>query len=65
MERSYSQARYNPDTQGAIDSVRINRVSVVSGLKLEKMWELSFPRNKANCPWGVRIKWVSVLSGCP
>lgn len=37
MERSYSQARYNPDTQGAIDSVRINRVSALSGLKLEKM----------------------------
>ena len=31
MERSYSQNRYNPYTQGAIESVRINRVSVLSG----------------------------------
>ena len=31
MERSYSQTRYNPDTQGPIENVRINRVSVLSG----------------------------------
>lgn len=31
MERSYSQTQYNPDTQGAIESVRINQVSVLSG----------------------------------
>lgn len=31
MERSYSQTRYNPDTQRAIESVRINRVSVLRG----------------------------------
>ena len=27
MERGYRQTRYNPDTQGAIECVRINRVS--------------------------------------
>ena len=31
MERSYSQTRYNPNTKGAIESVLINRVSVLSG----------------------------------
>ena len=31
MERSYSQTRYNPNTKVAIESVRINRVSVLSG----------------------------------
>ena len=37
-------------TEGTIDSVRINSVSVLSGLNLEKMYGLSFPRDKANCP---------------
>ena len=39
----------NMDSEGAIESVHINRVSVISGLNLEKMKGLSFPRDKANC----------------
>ena len=30
--------------------VRINGVSVLSGLNFEKMWGLTFPRDKENCP---------------
>ena len=37
---------FNTDTDGAIKSVRFNRVSVISGLNLEKMYGLSFPREK-------------------
>ena len=36
--------------RGVIESVHIKGVSVLSGLNLEKMYELSFPRNKATCP---------------
>ena len=46
--------------EGEIESVCINGVSVLSGLNLEIMQGLSFPGNKANCPWGVRIERVSV-----
>ena len=35
--------------EGAIESVCFNGVSVLSGLSVEKMQGLSFPRNKANC----------------
>ena len=43
----------NTDTDGAIENVRIKRVEIRS------------VRDSANSPWwwGVRIKWVSVLSG--
>ena len=39
------------DTQSGrrIESFRINGVCILSGLILEKMDELSFPRDKANC----------------
>ena len=37
------------DTEGAIGG-RINGVSVLSGLNLEKMTGLSFPGDKANSP---------------
>ena len=48
----YSSYVINPvdtDTEGAITSVRINRVSVLSGLNVGKMYG-SFRRDKANCP---------------
>ena len=38
------------DTEGAIESVCINVVSVLSGFYLKKMYGFSFPRDKANCP---------------
>ena len=37
------------DIERAIESVGINRVSVLSGLKLEKMKGFSFSRDKTNC----------------
>ena len=40
----------NTDIEGSVESVCINEVSVLSGLNLEKMKGLSFPRDKANCP---------------
>ena len=42
--------RVNKDTEGAIESVGINRMSVLNGLNLEKLYGPSFPRDKANCP---------------
>ena len=36
----------NTDTKGAIESVCINRVSILSEVNLEKMQRLSFPRDK-------------------
>ena len=40
----------NTDIEGSVESVCINEVSVLSGLNLEKMKGLSFPRDKTNCP---------------
>ena len=37
------------DTERAVESVRINRVSVLIGLKLEKIEGFSFSRDKTNC----------------
>ena len=58
----YSIARRanNKDTKGAIESVRIEGVSVLSGLNLEKKGFLS-PRTKQT----VYNNEVSILSGCP
>ena len=42
--------RVNIDTEGAIESVGIIGMSVLNGLNLEKLYGLSFPRDKANCP---------------
>ena len=53
----------NTDTSGATEGVRFNGVSVLSGYTLEKMSGLSFPRDKVNCPWGVRIKRVTAKGG--
>ena len=39
----------NTDTEGAIESFRINGVSVFSRLNLENMWGFSFPGDKATC----------------
>ena len=39
------------DTEGATEIVRINSVSVLSGLNREKMYGISFPRDKVNCPY--------------
>ena len=47
---SIGTLRVNKDTEGAIESVSINRVSVLNGLNLEKLYGPSFPRDKANCP---------------
>ena len=49
------------DTDGACNSVRINRVSVLSRLILEKMYDLLFCWDKQNFPsyTSVRIKLVS------
>ena len=38
------------DTEEAIESVCINGVSILRGLNLEKVYGLSFPRDKENCP---------------
>ena len=38
------------DTEETIESVRINSVPVLSGLNIEKMYWISFPRDKVNCP---------------
>ena len=48
------------DTERAIESVRINRVSVLSGLNLEKMKEFSFSRDKNKTACNNEL---SVLSG--
>ena len=55
----------NTDTDGTYHSVRVNRVSVLSGLNLEKIHELLFHWNKRNCPLypGVSIKRLSVERG--
>ena len=61
----YSQSLLTyTDTEGAIGG-RINGVSILSGLNLEKMTGLSFPGDKANSPKqrGVRIKRVCVKRG--
>ena len=39
----------NTDTEGGVKNVRINGVSVLNRLNLEKMEGLSFPRDEANC----------------
>ena len=39
------------DTEGTIGNVRINSVSVLSGLNTEEMNGLSFPRDKVICPF--------------
>ena len=46
----YTSNPVNTDTEGTIDKVRINGVSVLSGLNLEKMKRPSFPWDKSNCP---------------
>ena len=51
----------NTDTEGAIESLRINGVSAISGLNSEKMYGLLSPGTKQT----VRNNEVSVLSGCP
>ena len=55
----------NTDTDGTCHSVRVNRVSVLSGLNLEKIDELLFHWNKQNCLLypGVVIKRLSVERG--
>ena len=55
----------NTDTDGTCHSVRVNRVSVLSGLNLEKIDELLFHWNKRNCLLypGVVIKRLSVERG--
>ena len=55
----------NMDTDRTCHSVHVNRVSVLSRLNLEKMYELLFHWNKRNCPLypGVGIKRVSVERG--
>jgi len=40
----------NADTEGAIESVGINRVSVLSELNLEKMYGLYPGKDKENAP---------------
>ena len=39
------------DTEETLGNVRINSVSVLSGLNTEKMYGISFPRDKVNCPY--------------
>ena len=56
----YSAIPLNRDTKGAIESVRIEGVSVLSRLNLEKNGFLS-PRTKQT----VHNNEVSILSGCP
>ena len=55
----------NMDTNGTCHSVRVNQVSVLSGLNLEKIYELLFHWKKRNCPLypGVGIRRVSVERG--
>ena len=50
FQKSKGSEPVNTDTEGVKESVRINGLSVLSGLNLEKMKGLSFPRDKANCP---------------
>ena len=38
------------DTEGVLESVHINTVSLLGRLNLEKKYGLSFPEDKANCP---------------
>lgn len=38
------QSNFITDTEGDIGSVRITAVSISSGLNLEKMYRLSFPK---------------------
>ena len=56
----YSAIPLNRDTKGAIESVRIEGVSVLSRLNLEKKGFLS-TRTKQT----VHNNEVSILSGCP
>ena len=49
------------DTEGTIGNVRINSVSVLSGLNTEEMNGLSFPRDKVSVR--LRNNEVSILSG--
>ena len=46
----YTSNPVNTDTEGTIERVRINGVSLLSVLNLEKMKRLSFPWDKSNCP---------------
>ena len=47
---SHSQTPLIRYTERAKETVRTNGVSVLSGLNLEKMKGLSFPRGVASCP---------------
>ena len=53
------------DINGTCHSVHVNRVSVLSGLILEKIYELLFRHDKRNRSLypGVRIKRVSIGRG--
>ena len=53
------------DINGTCHSVRVNRVSVLSGLILEKIYELLFRRDKRNRSLypGVCIKLVAIGRG--
>ena len=55
----------NTDTNATCHSVRVNRVSLLRGLVLEKIYGLLYRRDKRNRPLhpGVRIKRVSVERG--
>ena len=55
----------NTDINGTCHSVRVNRESVLSGLILEKIYELLFRRDKRNRPLypGVHIKQVKIGRG--
>ena len=57
----YWKLLVNTDTDGSCNSVRINRVFVLSRLILEKMYDLLFRWDKKNFPLytSVRIKLVS------
>ena len=52
---------FNTITERVIESVCINGVSVLSGLNLEKILGLSFPRANQT----VHSNEVSTLGGCP
>ena len=59
----FKHVQWNPvnmDTDGACHSVLIKRVSILSGLIVEKMYEFFFVGRKET----VRYIRVSILSGC-
>ena len=56
---------FNTDTDGAIKSVRFNRVSIISGLNLEKMYGLSFSREKQTFRNNeMSVKWSLTVYHC-